>query len=94
MLPFAVRFLFTSLFIYSCLLIAQDDNGLAVYKSGNFAAAIPLLQSALSKFPNDTLLQAALLSSLVYDGRVDQASEADEHDAAAFPDSPEILAAR
>ncbi len=94
MLPFAIRSLLTGLFIFTFPSIAQDDNGLTAYKSGNFAAAIPLLQNAVSKSPNDAFLQAALLSSLVYEGKVDLASDLDEHDAAAFPDSPEVLAAR
>ena len=80
--------------LYSLLLSAESDTGLAAYKAGNFEAAIPLLQSAVNQSPQDAPLQAALLSSLVYEGRVDQASDADEHDATAFPDSPEILAAR
>nr|MDQ2712180.1 aspartyl protease family protein [Acidobacteriota bacterium] len=94
MLSLAIRFLLAGLSICSFLLIAEDDNGLSAYKSGNFEAAIPLLQNAVSKSPNDALLQAALLSSLVYEGRVDQAFDADEHDATALPDSPEVLAAR
>ncbi len=73
---------------------SQDNNGLADYKSGNFVAAIPLLQNAIAKSPNDAALQAALLSSLVYEGKVDQAASADEHDVAAFPNSPEVIAAR
>ncbi|MBV8867419.1 MAG: aspartyl protease family protein [Acidobacteriaceae bacterium] len=72
----------------------QDDNGLAAYKSGNFEAAIPLLQNAAAKTPGDPILQAALLSSLIYEGRVDQGSDVDERDATAFPNSPEVIAAR
>ncbi len=72
----------------------QDDSGLAAYKSGNFAAAIPLLQTAAAKSPNDAAVQAALLSSLVYEGKVDQASDADERATTAFPNSPEVIAAR
>ncbi len=73
---------------------SQDDSGLAVYKSGNFAAAIPLLQNAAAKSPADAAVQAALLSSLVYEGKVEQASNADERSATAFPNSPDIVAAR
>ena len=71
-----------------------QSGALENFKAGNFAAAIPLLKTAGSASPNDPLLQAALLSSLVQEDRIDEASDCDEHDAAAFPNSPEVVAAR
>ena len=94
MLSLLIRRLLAVLSVCPLLLLAESDNGLTAYKAGNFQAAVPLLQSAVDQSPQDPLLQAALLSSLVYEGKVDQASDADEHDATAFPDSAEILAAR
>ncbi len=71
---------------------ADPDNGITAYKAGNYEAAIPLLQAA--NHPPEPVISAALLSALVYQGRVDEASDAAEADAAAFPNSPEVLAAR
>lgn len=81
--------------LISCgLLRAADDDGLGLYRAGNFEAAIPVLQAAVAKSPEDAALQAALLSSLVYEGMIDEATDADDHDAAAFSRSGEVLAAR
>jgi len=77
-----------------CVLFAQNNDGLIAYKAGNFELAVPLLRRAAAQAPQDAEVQAALLSSLVYAGKLDEASEADEHDAAAFTESPEVLAAR
>ncbi len=67
---------------------------MAAYKAADYKIAIPLLQAAAAKIPHDPLISAALLSALVYEGRLDQASDAAEEDAAAFPNSPEVIAAR
>ena len=77
-------------------LVRADEaaDPLAIYKSGDYARAIPLLQQAVAKNPKDALAQAALLSALVYEGRVDEASDAADDDAQNFPQSPEVLAAR
>lgn len=73
---------------------AESDTATATYKSGDFKRAIPLLQSACSEATKDPLIRAELLSSLVYEGQVDEASDAAEQAAADFPNSPEVLAAR
>ncbi|MDQ2841223.1 MAG: aspartyl protease family protein [Acidobacteriota bacterium] len=88
------RLLFASALLGLFPLAAQEDKGLAAYHAANFEAALPLLQTAVAKSPGDANLQAALLSSLIYEDKVDAASEADEHAAAAFPNSPEVIAAR
>jgi hypothetical protein len=78
------------------LVIRADEpvEPLSIYKSGNYVRAIPLLQQAVAKNPKDAPMQAALLSALVYQGRVDDAADAAEDDAQNFPESPDVLAAR
>src|SRR5581483_2711960 len=73
---------------------SEPADPLTVYKSGDYASAIPLLQQAVAKDSKSAVLRAALLSALVYQGRVDEAADAANEDAQAFPQSPEILAAR
>lgn len=73
---------------------ADTDPALAAYEEANYEKAIPLLQSALAANPKDAVLNAALLSALVYQERVDDAVRAATADAANFPNSPEVLAAR
>ncbi|MBV9781750.1 MAG: aspartyl protease family protein [Acidobacteriaceae bacterium] len=73
--------------------VEKTDDALTVYKTGNYEAAIPLLEAAATKAPKDPILHAALLSALVYEGKVDEASDAADADAAEFPDSPEVIAA-
>ena len=72
----------------------EPADPIAAYKSGEYARALPLLQQAVAKNPKDALLQAALLSTLVYQGHVDDASDAADEDADNFPQSPEVIAAR
>lgn len=72
----------------------EPADPIAVYKSGDYVHAIPLLQQAVAKNPKDPVMQAALLSALVYQGRVDEAADAAENDAQNFPQSPDVLAAR
>lgn len=78
----------------SVLCLADSYDGLAVYKSGDYKTAIPLLEAAVNATPKDSVASAALLSALVYEGKVEEASDAAEADAARFPDSPEVIAAR
>lgn len=85
---------FTLLLFSAVGMLAQVPHGIAVYKSGDCKTAIPLLQASAAKDPRDPLIAAALLSSLVYEGRVDDASDAADADAAAFPNSAEVMAAR
>jgi tetratricopeptide (TPR) repeat protein len=73
---------------------ADSADPLSVFKSGDYVRAIPLLQQAIARNPNDAALQAALLSALVYEGRVDDASDAADAGAQKFPQSPDVLAAR
>ncbi len=74
--------------------LATADDSIAVYKTGDYETALPLLEAAVAKDPKAPLLRAALLSALVYEGKVEQASDAADADAAEFADSPEVLAAR
>ncbi|HEX3682106.1 MAG TPA: aspartyl protease family protein [Bryobacteraceae bacterium] len=76
------------------LLLADASDGVAVYKTGDYETAIPLLRAAAAKTPQDPLISAALLSALVYEGRVDEAADTADADASAFPNSPEVMAAR
>lgn len=73
---------------------AESADPIAVYKSGDYAHALPLLQQAIAQNPKDPALQAALLSVLVYQGKVDDAAETAADDAQNFPQSPEVIAAR
>ncbi|MBV9613282.1 MAG: aspartyl protease family protein [Acidobacteriaceae bacterium] len=73
---------------------ADSGSAMAAYKIGDYKTAIPLLQAACQGSPKDASAAAALLSALVYEGRIDQAADAAEADATAFPDSPEVIAAR
>ncbi len=74
--------------------LAKADDALAVYKTGDYETALPLLEAAVAKDPKAPALRAALLSAFVYEGKVDKASDAADADAAEFPDSPEVIAAR
>jgi tetratricopeptide (TPR) repeat protein len=86
--------------IVACILFvttglpAIAGNGLAAFEAADYDTAIPLLQSAVALTPKDTVLQAALLSALVYKGRIEEASDAADSDAINFPGSPEVIAAR
>jgi len=71
-----------------------SGDALATYKQANYKAAIPLLKAAIAADGKNPLLHAALLSSLTYEGMVDEASDEADADEAAFPQSPDILAVR
>ncbi len=73
---------------------ADTDDVLAVYKSGDYKSAIPLLPAAVAQDGKDEYLRAALLSALVYEGRADEAADAAEAAARDFPASPEAMTAR
>ena len=84
-----------TLFALLAFLRADDAaDPIAVFKTGDYYHAIPALQEAVAKTPKDAALQAALLSALVYQGRVNEAADAAVFDVQNFPDSPEVLAAR
>ncbi len=70
------------------------EDAIAAYKAADYSRAIPLLEAAVSSTPKDPIPRADLLSALVYEGRVDEASDAADADAAEFPQSPEVTAAR
>ena len=73
----------------------MDGAGaLTVYKAADFQRALPLLQAAVAAAPQDEALNAALLSSLVYQGKVDAASDAAISDKEKFPNSSAVIAAR
>lgn len=80
--------------VISAQVCAASDNAIAAYKMADYERAIPLLQADIAGNPNDARAQAALLSALVYQGRADEASQAAQADAIAFPDSPDVIAAR
>ncbi len=88
------RLVLLALLLIPTAFAADADHALAVYKAGDYKTAIPLLRAAAASSPKDPLVRAALLSSLVYEGRVDEASDAADADTAEFPDSPEVMAAR
>jgi hypothetical protein len=80
--------------LVSSLCFGQTDDPMAIYKSGDYTRALPLLQQAVAKAPKDAALQAALLSALIYEGHVDEAADAADDDAQNFPQSPAVLASR
>ncbi len=80
--------------VSSVLCIADSDDGIAAYKAGDYQTAIPLLEAAAAKTPKDPAIRAALLSALVYEGKIEEASDETDSDAAEFPNSPEVIAAR
>jgi tetratricopeptide (TPR) repeat protein len=85
--------LFLSL-LFAGGLWAQSADPLTSYKEANYKVAIPVLKAAIAADPKNALLHAALLSSLTYEGRVDEASDEADADEAAFPQSADVLAAR
>jgi predicted aspartyl protease len=85
---------FACVLLWPSFIVAQGIDALATYKSGDYKTAIPLLQAAAAKSPRDPVMAAALLSALVYEGRVDEAADAANAAAGAFPNSPEVTAAR
>jgi hypothetical protein len=70
------------------------SDAMAVYKSGDYTRALPLLQETVAEAPEDEAANAALLSVLVYLGQVDAASDAAVADEKKFPNSPAVIAAR
>ncbi|MBV9499756.1 MAG: aspartyl protease family protein [Acidobacteriaceae bacterium] len=84
----------SSAFLSSAQLFGGTNPALAAYEDADYEKAIPLLQSALAANRNDPVLTAALLSSLVYRERVEDAMEAAAADAINFPNAPEVLGAR
>lgn len=70
------------------------SNGLNEYEDANFKVALPLLRAAAAADPKNARIRAALLSSLTYEGLVDEAADAFDAAANDFPDSVEVLAAR
>lgn len=85
---------FSYILLVPIVLLADGSDGITVYKTGDYKTAISLLQAAAPRTPPDPLIAAALLSALVYEGRVDEAADAADADAIAFPNSPEVIAAR
>lgn len=77
-----------------CALGVERDDALSAYEAGDYKTAIPLLKIAVASKPSDAIHHAALLSALVYQGAVDEASDLADAGAGKFPNSPEVLAAR
>src|ERR1700761_1653265 len=91
----ASRWLWWAALLCCPMALSSDaGNEMAVYRSGDYKTAIPLLQAGAAKTPQDPLIAAALLSALVYEGRADEAADAADADAGAFPNSAEVVAAR
>jgi hypothetical protein len=76
------------------LALSQADTGLAAYREGDYKTAIPLLQASAASAHTNPVLRAALLSSLVYEGQLDAASDAADAAAHDFPNTPELIAPR
>ncbi len=74
--------------------LADSKAALDVFKSGDYKSAIPLLKTECSGDKEDASVRAALLSALVYEGRLDDAVDLSQELAQRFADSPEALAAR
>ena len=90
---------FLALCLLCCAAISFGDppsNGDAVksFQEGDYKTAIPLLRAAIEKTPQDPALHSALLSSLVYQGQIDEAAELSSADAEKFPSSAQVTAAR
>jgi predicted aspartyl protease len=73
---------------------SEVSNGLSEYEDANYEAALPLLRAAAGADPKNAAVRAALLSSLTYEGKVDEAEDVFDSAATDFPDSAEVLAAR
>jgi tetratricopeptide (TPR) repeat protein len=73
---------------------ADVDSGMAAFRAGDYKTAVPLLSAAAGSDPKNAAVRAALLSALVYEGKLEEASEAADLAAANFPNSPEVTAAR
>ena len=70
------------------------DAALAAFHDGNYAVAIPLLETVTSSDLKDDAAGAALLSSLIAGNQYDKALELGAKLKAQFPDSAEALSAR
>jgi tetratricopeptide (TPR) repeat protein len=73
---------------------ADVDSAMAAFRAGDYDTALPELTAAAASDAKKATVRAALLSALVYQGKLDEASDAAELAAVAFPDSPEVTAAR
>ncbi|MBV9268924.1 MAG: aspartyl protease family protein [Acidobacteriaceae bacterium] len=73
---------------------APQSEAIKTFLDGNYKAAIPMLQAAANTSPNDPNLHAALLSALVYEGRVEDASDQAADDEQHFPTSADVITAR
>jgi tetratricopeptide (TPR) repeat protein len=73
---------------------AEQSDGLAEYKDGDYLVAIPLLQKTASSSPDRPEIHAALLSALTYEGRVDEAESENTIVSQRFPASIPAIAAR
>ena len=93
-----IRRCFTSILVLVCTAVcgwsADADAALACYKSGDYKAAIPLLQAAATDPANAAAVRPALLSALVYEGRVDDAVNLELALAAELPNDPHAMTAR
>ena len=89
---------FVTICLFTCALVAAQSetpvsDALSVYKSGDYAKAIPLLRASVPK-EQEAIVRAALLSALVYQGQVDEAADLAESLAARYATVPEVMTAR
>jgi tetratricopeptide (TPR) repeat protein len=77
-----------------CAAQSPRDAALEVFRDGNYAGAIALLETVSSADPKDDAAAAALLSSLIAENRYDKAFELGAKLKTQFPDSAEALSAR
>jgi Flp pilus assembly protein TadD len=84
------------LLIFACLpsLAATPEEALASWKSGDYASAVPLLKSVTVTPECAESIRSALLSALVYQGNVDEATVVANGLSVDFPNSPTSMAAR
>jgi predicted aspartyl protease len=73
---------------------ARRDAALEIFRDGNYAAAIPLLETVSASDPMDGAIAAALLSSLIAENSYDKAVDLGAKLKTQFPDSAEALSAR
>jgi hypothetical protein len=62
---------------------------MAAFRAGDYNTAIPFLSAAAVSDAKNAAIRAALLSALVYEGKLEEAGEAAELAAVDFSDSPE-----
>jgi tetratricopeptide (TPR) repeat protein len=89
-----LRILTPILALAVCAAQSPRDAALEVFRGGNYAAAIALLETVSAADSKDDAAAAALLSALIAENRYDKALELGAKLKTQFPDSAEALSAR